>query len=153
MGSSKKSSGRMVMKHSKYYLIGFLLVLLDQATKVFFYGKNFDFGLVAITFTRNTGISFGLLEGTNHYIAIISVAVLIGLWHYRAEFKGKETWLLLITSGIIGNLLDRIFRGYVVDFIDLKFWPIFNFADSYLTIGVLMLIIVTIKKDIIKKKN
>lgn len=141
------------MKHLKYYLIGLLLVILDQATKILFYEKYYDFGLIAITFVRNTGISFGLLEGSNNIIAVVSVLVLIGLWYYRKEFKGKETWLLLLVSGIIGNFLDRVFRGYVVDFIDLKFWPVFNFADAYLFVGVAMIIILTLREEYKKKKH
>ncbi len=141
------------MKHLKYYLIGLLLVILDQATKILFYEKYYDFGLIAITFVRNTGISFGLLEGSNYVIAVVSVLVLIGLWYYRKEFKGKETWLLLLVSGIIGNFLDRVFRGYVVDFIDLKFWPVFNFADAYLFVGVAMIIILTLREEYKKKKH
>ena len=152
-GNSKKSSGKkMPKKNLKYYLIGLLLILLDQATKTLFYEKNYDFGLIAITFLRNTGISFGLFQGSNYIIAIISVIVLIGLWHYRAEFKGKETWLLLIVSGIIGNFIDRVLRGYVIDFIDLKFWPVFNLADSYLFIGVIALIIISIREEYMKKR-
>ena len=141
----------MLKKNVKYYVLGLLLVVLDQATKILFYEKNIDFGIIAITFLRNTGISFGLFQGSNNIIAVISILVLIGLWYYRAEFRGKETWLLLIVSGIIGNFIDRIMRGYVIDFIDLKFWPVFNLADSYLFIGVIALIIVTLKEEYIKK--
>ena len=56
------------------------------------------------------------------------------------HFKTNFITLILILSGAISNLIDRLYFGCVIDFIDLKFWPVFNFADVYITIGVIMLI-------------
>lgn len=140
------------MKNLKYYVLGILLVLLDQATKILFYEKNYDFGFAAITFTRNTGISFGLFQGSNNIIILVSLLFLGALWYFREEFKGKEWVLTVLVAGIAGNFLDRAFRGYVVDFINFKVWPVFNLADSYLTIAVATLLILTVKESIKEKK-
>ena len=69
--------------------------------------------------------------------------------------KRKEQILpvILIVSGLLGNLIDRVFRGFVVDFIDFKFWPVFNIADSCIFIGVIWLIIVILKEDFKEKEN
>ncbi|MBN2052802.1 signal peptidase II [Candidatus Woesearchaeota archaeon] len=133
------------------------LVIIDQLLKYFFEKTRFfaDLGIFALHYATNTGASFGMLQGNNILFIWISIMVL-GIIMLNADKIKKEHTipLILIVSGIIGNLIDRIFRGYVVDFIDFKFWPVFNLADSLVVIGVIWLIIVILKEDLkINKKD
>jgi len=134
-------------------LIG--LVIIDQALKCFFAKTGFiaNLGIFALHYVTNTGASFGMLQGNNATLAWVSVIVL-GLIMLLVDKIRKEQTVpvLLIASGIIGNLIDRVFRGFVVDFIDFKFWPVFNLADSMIVIGVVWLIVVILVKDL-KKDN
>lgn len=120
----------------KFFLFGCILVFLDQLTKILFTYKYIDFGFFAINYVRNFGISFGLFQGINNFIIIISFLALGFIYYYRAEFKDSPFLLTMILSGILGNLIDRIRVGFVIDFIDFKVWPVFNFADIYLVLGI-----------------
>ena len=107
-----------------------ILVLLDFVTKYLFKASA----------VKNTGIAFGLLEGNNSlWIAVTLVVIGIIAYYYKNE-KEIRFGLMLILSGAIGNLIDRILYGGVVDFIKLGFWPTFNLADAYNTIGVILII-------------
>ncbi len=97
-----------------------------------------------LTYVQNTGAAFGLFQGHPGVFVLISVAV--GLW-VVVEFvrQSRHGWptdvaLALILGGAIGNLIDRVRLGYVVDFLDLRVWPVFNLADSAITIGVTWLL-------------
>jgi signal peptidase II len=131
----------------KFFLFGLLLVFLDQITKVLFTGKYFDFGFFAINYVRNFGISFGLFQGINSFVIFVSFLALGFLYYYRSEFKSNPFLLTLIVSGIIGNLIDRIRVGFVIDFIDFKVWPVFNFADVYLVLGISLFIYFSYKNQ------
>ena len=102
-----------------------------------------------ITFVKNTGTFFGLLKGYNTFFilfagaALISIAVFI--FEERKNFPVFIS-LSLIFSGALGNLIDRIFRGNVIDFIDFRIWPVFNFADMSITFGTILLGIALLKK-------
>lgn len=114
----------------RFLLIAAVLVVFDQLTKSFIKG------------TTNSGAAFGILQGYNLLFIIVGVIVAVVLLVYRKKLKGLGFYGgVLLFSGVIGNLIDRIFLGHVRDFIDLGFWPSFNLADSYNTIGVILLII------------
>ncbi|MFH1592778.1 MAG: signal peptidase II [Candidatus Woesearchaeota archaeon] len=114
----------------KLLLISLVLVILDQATKFFIDG------------TTNCGAAFGILQGFNVLFIVIGVLVAGVLLVYRKRLEGIGFYGgILLFSGVIGNLIDRVFLGYVRDFIDVGFWPSFNLADSYNTIGIFLLII------------
>ena len=131
-------------------LILILLVVADQILKYLFAVKKAygNLGIVVLHFVTNTGASFGMLQGNNALLAWFSIIVL-GIIMIISDKVKKEQVLpvLIIVSGIIGNLIDRVFRGFVVDFIDFKFWPVFNLADSCIVIGVIWLAIVIIAND------
>lgn len=141
--------------NKKYFflIIGAILIIIDQITKVLLLNVNIDFGFFALKYIENTGISFGLFQGSTVIISFISVIVLGLLYYFRKEFKGNEIWLTLIVSGIIGNLIDRVFLGYVRDFFDLKWWPVFNVADSLMFIGVFGLLITHLLFELKMKKQ
>ena len=106
--------------------------------------------ILHITFVTNTGAAFGLLKDsalifiTISLIAVIWMSILI----LRAVKKGKflynhtfDSGLILIISGALGNLIDRLRFGYVIDFIDLRIWPVFNIADASISSGTFLLLL------------
>ena len=106
------------------------LVLIDQISKYYVKG------------IKNYGAVFGILQGFNWLFILVSIIALGFSFYYWKKVKNYGKYgLVLLISGIIGNLIDRIFFGYVRDFIDFGFWPVFNLADSYNTVGIILLII------------
>ena len=101
--------------------------------------------LVQLTYVQNTGAAFGMLKGQQTLFIWLSVAV-IGwiLWQFAVRPPQSRTvsWSLgLVLGGAAGNLIDRLQLGYVIDFIALPVWPVFNVADSAITIGVFILLL------------
>jgi signal peptidase II len=135
-------------------IITFTTVLVDRATKVFFSGI-LDHGesipLIAqafhLTLVHNTGIAFGLFKDYGVVfiiIPIIAIFLLIfNIYYYRQNNEAlSRVYIIafsLILGGAIGNLYDRIRFGYVIDFIDFRIWPVFNVADSAITIGAVII--------------
>ena len=146
------------MKYKGYYLLFLVLVLLDQFSKQIFI-SSFDVGQSIIinpylswTYLQNTGAAFSILSdgGAVQKAFLLSVSVLasviIFLWiHKTSEYQRQKLFgQFLLLSGAVGNLIDRAQYGYVVDFIDVHvnglYWPVFNLADSFIFIGVLLLL-------------
>lgn len=133
-----------------------LLVLLDQLTKLYIYNIKPSFDIIdnflRLQYTQNTGTIFGLFENSNLIFILLAITLCIIIALYvKKNVKHKslqEKGFLLILSGGIGNLLDRIFRGFVVDFISLKWVGIFNFADMYIVIGVVFIIILELMESL-----
>lgn len=145
------------MKHKKIYLTTIITLLIDIISKViitntltlkesikiinkFFY----------ITYTKNTGVAFSLLEGSKIFIIIATIIILIVLIKYlnnKYVNRLEQISYGLIIGGALGNLIDRIIYGYVIDFLDFKIfnynYPIFNLADVFIVIGIFWLIIDT----------
>ena len=131
------------------------IVLIDQISKIFIH-QSMDLyqsvtiipSLLDFTYIRNEGIAFGInFEGSRIFFIVFPIVItfyLISLLRDK-EFQSNSSQisLLLIIGGAIGNIIDRIFRGYVVDFIqfDIDIFPyVFNVADSSVTIGLLFLL-------------
>lgn len=113
--------------------------------------------ILHLTPVHNMGAGFGILQGQRLFFILFSIivlAVLIYKWKKMPEEMNIIVPLGLVIGGLLGNLLDRIILGYVFDFIDFRIWPVFNAADSAISIGVVWLIIYlwTGKKDNKKKK-
>ena len=127
----------------KFFSIALLIIILDQITKYFL--TDVHYGL--INYTTNTGAGFSILQGQTTLLIIITFLVLGLILYYKK--KEPEHWLPLsfIFAGAIGNLIDRLYFGYVRDFIDLKFWPIFNIADSFMVIGVILIIYMSLRAN------
>jgi signal peptidase II len=134
----------------KSYILIFFIVILDQLTKFYSKNINLDFKLFLLRYVENTGASFGILQGYRIFLILISIIVMIILIYYMFTIKNKYAIYAFsfILGGTIGNLIDRIFLGYVIDFIDFRFWPSFNVADSFITIGALILVYLLITKKI-----
>ena len=136
------------------------LITLDQWVK-FEIVKNIQLGgvkpfipkILSLTYLRNTGAAFSILENQQWLFAVITLVVIgAAIWYLSKHIKGS-VWLLsalsLIIAGGIGNFIDRMRQGFVVDMFQLDFinFAIFNVADSYLTIGVLVLIVMMLKEE------
>ena len=120
------------------------LIFIDQLTKYLAYSTkiNQDFGWFSFTFVYNTGATFGILKDFGPYLAWLSVMILGAIMYFYDRMPEKSRiFILLVSAGLIGNLLDRIMHGFVIDFINLKVWPVFNIADSLVCIGVAGLVI------------
>jgi signal peptidase II len=137
-------------------LILIIAIILDQFIKYFVELKKplIDLGLVSFHIVTNTGASFGMLQNNNGLLAWVSLIVLgIIMLNVKHIKENQELPLIFIVSGLLGNLIDRVFRGFVVDFIDFKFWPVFNVADSMIVIGVIWLCVTVLIDDFIIRKK
>jgi len=99
-----------------------------------------------LTLVHNTGVAFGLLKGNPFWLGVFSLLVGFVLLVYLA--RARLSWvpmlaLSLIAAGALGNAIDRLGRGWVVDFLDIGpgLWPVFNLADSFVVIGVILLLL------------
>ncbi len=126
-----------------------LVVVLDQLTKML--AANylmFPVGVIGghlkLGYVTNSGIIFGVLQGFVWLPLFVSLIIIVLIvYNYKklpATWAGQVLWAL-ITGGAIGNLIGRIINGFVVDFIQIGFWPAFNVADSAITVGVIGLVI------------
>jgi len=131
-----------------------LLVVIDQLIKIIMevWLKPVSHcgvvnGFFGFTYLQNRGAAFGVMQNGTVVLSIITAVVIaVGLYFLlskRIKSKVEYVSIGLIISGGLGNLIDRIFRGYVVDFIDVEFmnFPIFNFADCLVTVGAGILIV------------
>jgi len=133
-----------------------LIVFLDQLTKLIVHSTMNLYDsfqvipyLLNFTYIRNEGIAFGIyFEGAETIFIVLPILITIYLFYLlkSEEFQDKfsQIALFLIIAGAVGNIIDRIFRGYVVDFIDFHLngmhWYVFNIADSSVTIGLIFLL-------------
>ena len=134
-----------------------LIIFLDQLTK-FLVKQNFQLNqsipiinnILHLTYITNTGSAFGLFKGLNLIFVLFSIIVIVVIFYYLKKIIRNEKLLQfsvgLLLGGTIGNLIDRLFYGAVIDFIDFRVWPVFNIADSAVTISVMLLIILLWKR-------
>ena len=135
-------------------IVTILVVLVDRITKIFFsdllsLGESLPLirNVLHMTLVHNTGIAFGLFKDQGIVfivIPLIAVGLLIfNIYYYRQTNENlTRSYIIafsLILGGAIGNLIDRIVYGYVIDFIDVRIWPVFNVADSAITIGAVII--------------
>jgi len=128
-------------------------VLVDRVTKIYV-EQRFGVGygpkpvvdhVLFLTVTRNRGAAFGLFQNFTAGFVAVSVIVLVGILIYYRSLPGDD-WparagLALVFGGAIANAYDRGLRGSVIDFIELPHWPVFNVADSAISVGVALLIL------------
>ncbi|MEE9269959.1 MAG: signal peptidase II [Candidatus Krumholzibacteria bacterium] len=136
-----------------FLLPALIVLILDQATKQFFWhlGRNFDVidGFFRVTLVRNSGAAFGMLQDGRVFLVassiIASLFILFLAQRLPAQNLARRVFLGLILGGALGNLVDRIYPGQVIDFIDMGIpayrWPVYNIADSAVTIGGLLLVL------------
>ena len=148
----------MDKKYAVIISIGFIIVFSDQLTK-FLIKQNLQLNqsipviknILHLTYITNTGSAFGLFKGFNWFFILFSLVVIIVIFYFINQIKNNEKMMRisvsLVLGGTIGNLIDRIAYGAVIDFIDFRIWPVFNIADSAVTIGIIILIVLLWKND------
>ena len=136
------------------------LIVLDQLVKSYVV-KNIALGeikswipnLVSLTYLQNRGAAFSMLQDQQWFFAVITLVVMAGAIWYLHKHIEDSLWtvfsLILIIAGGLGNFIDRVSQGFVVDMFHLDFvnFAIFNVADSYLTVGVLVLLLAMLKEE------
>ena len=142
-------------------LITILLILLDQGTKLWALGSLKPIhsmtvvdGFLDLTFVENRGVAFGMLSGQRWLILVLTGVIAGALIYFYRTLPKKKAYLplraalLLVLSGAVGNIIDRVCRGYVVDFFEFTFfdWPVFNVADIYVTLSAVFLAILLLFK-------
>lgn len=134
------------MKRHYFFVISLTIFFFDQLIKNYIHYYKLNLGI--IQFANNTGAAFGLFKGWNLILAILTfivISTIIYLYVSKPNyFKEKPVYIsaALIIGGALGNLTDRILYGYVIDYINLGSFPVFNLADIALTAGALLLIYV-----------
>lgn len=139
-------------------------ILIDQLSKYFACNITEEItiipNLLSLDFVKNYGAVFGIMQGSNYIMAVVSfiicVAITLYIINQKKNSKNVNIAWYMILSGGIGNLIDRIVRGYVVDFIATPFIATFNIADSMVVIGVVLLIFNEVRelvKENKKKEN
>lgn len=132
---------------SRFFLLALAVAMVDQASKLAILGRmelgeSFPVLGPVMSFTRraNPGALFGMFASAGLALTVVSGVLIILLlaWGLRAStgYPKLILPLALILGGAVGNLIDRLFHGEVVDFLDFHFWPVFNLADVALTCGV-----------------
>ena len=131
--------------------IAILILCVDQLTKFIIHknlllNQSFPIikGIFHLTLIHNRGAAFGILKNQIPLFIFTSVLAVILIYLNLKKDKSKKLSipslsLCLILGGALGNLVDRIFLGYVVDFLDFRVWPVFNVSDSAITVGAALL--------------
>ena len=136
-------------------IVSIIILVIDQITKAIVVSRFDLFESIPVvpffnlTFVVNYGFAFGFLNSPSLNQMIVSIVILSIIFYFlylliKTQDRIFKICLILILSGALGNFFDRIFRGYVVDFIDIYVfnyhWPAFNIADSCISIGFVILI-------------
>lgn len=142
-------------------IISIFILLIDQVSKALAsiyltLNKSIDIitNFFSLTLTNNYGAAFGIFKYSNTLLIIATLIILIILYKYMHSFKKNMRNKIafgFILGGVFGNLIDRIIKGYVVDFLDFKIfnydYPVFNIADIAIVIGVILLGYAIIRKE------
>lgn len=137
-------------------ILSIIFLIIDQITKILVVnslvpGENIEIikNIFSIIYTNNTGAAFSILLGKRIFLIVVAVLIIGVLLYYikrnKIEKKIDIIALSFVIGGSLGNLIDRIVRGYVIDFISIKIgnynFPIFNVADILIVIGVFLLLL------------
>ena len=151
----------------KIIIISFFCMLLDQISKVIitnFLDVNSSIDIINnffnLTLVHNDGAAWSILSGNRLLLIFISLIALVLIYYIFIKNKNLRkidiiTYGMLI-GGIIGNLVDRVFYGYVIDFLDFKIfnynYPVFNIADCFIVISAILLIVDVVKEGVVCKQ-
>lgn len=121
----------MIRSKKQGYILAIIILALDQLSKFFATNNN--------NYITNTGSAWGLFQGSSFLLLIISFIVIFYINRY---FSSHPLGLSLLLGGVLGNSIDRLFRGHVIDFIDIKLfnYPLFNIADIAIVIAIILII-------------
>jgi signal peptidase II len=131
----------------KYFFVALGLLILDQWTKWLVItrmvqGESVPLidSVLYLTYVKNPGAAFGMLPYKTGFLIVFTIAVVLGIlifiWRLPQEKVLLKTGLVFQMGGAVGNLIDRIRFGSIIDFFDFRVWPVFNFADIAICIGV-----------------
>lgn len=140
----------LYIKRKTFFVLALLVFAADQLSKLlivqhFSPGDTWPLitGIFHFTFVRNFGAAFGILASQRTFFIVISLIVIIliiaGERLISQGFPLSRLGLSLLLGGALGNFWDRLFMGYVIDFVDIRFWPVFNIADAAIVVGVILL--------------
>lgn len=145
------------------YFFSIIFIIVDQVLKILVSSKialNHGFilikNLLSITLVHNDGAAFSILSGNRLLLIVIGLLALIGISLYLNSIdylSGYDTFTYsLLIGGVVGNLIDRIIHGVVIDYISLNIFgynfPVFNFADICIVVSIVFIIVNTIKGDL-----
>lgn len=135
-----------------FTIIALIIALFDQLLKYLILTStpSINLDIFSIHLVKNTGAGFGILKNQAFFLGIISLAAaLLVIFNYKKIEKRYFPQILfgLFLGGIVGNLIDRFFRSFVVDFIDFGWWPAFNLADTAISISIIGLVVWYWKKS------
>ena len=138
------------MKHKYFYLTLLITFLVDQLSKylaLIYLSKLSTFPILKnifhLTLVKNKGAAFGLFHNQTSFLIIVAILVFIIIFFFRSIFihgRLSEVGIGLLLGGNLGNLFDRLTRGHVIDFFDMRVWPVFNISDIAIDIGVAFII-------------
>lgn len=154
----------------KKYIVPSIVIItiwvLDYWSKAWIlsnlYRKSMEiFPFLHFTYAENTGVAFGMFQNSNMLLLIATTCILIGLIIFRKDFvtnhKSSQIGYWFVIAGALGNITDRILYRYVVDFVDLSFFPaVFNVADSAITVGAILMgwgLLLESRKERMKKRK
>ena len=153
------------MKKWPWFVLVLVVIFMDQASKfsasldLIPYQPKSVLPMVNLTLAYNTGAAFSFLSGAGEwhrwffagFSALMSVALIFWIKNTKKDSHLTLLALSLILGGAVGNLIDRAFFGYVIDFIDIYYknhhWPVFNIADSAICLGAFLMFIDLLRKD------
>ena len=140
----------------KLLIFSIILIIIDQLSKLFII-NNFDVdtgievipSFFSILYIRNTGAAWGIFSSSTIFLAILSMIFLLFALKYVLKSKNLNNFKVfnysMLFAGIIGNLIDRIVRKYVIDFLSFKIFfynfPVFNIADCFIVISIILILI------------
>ncbi|MDO4963060.1 MAG: signal peptidase II [bacterium] len=155
----------MKKSFSLIMIFSFIFLFIDQLL-IFYFCENFILNesviliknFFSITLVHNTGAAFSILKNSRIFLIIIGVVSLFGILFYIIRLKKINNFDIFVFSlligGLLGNLIDRIFRCYVIDYLSFNFgnyyFPIFNFADVCIVVSIILMIINVLKEDLWK---
>ena len=132
----------------------FIALLIDQIVKYIVVASNCDITIIPkyfnLIYVQNTGGVYGIFEDSNIAFCLVSAIVLMILFIYSKNItkdnKLKKALWQLILAGGVSNLIDRIFRGFVVDFVQMIGFGVFNLADAFIVISAVIIIFIELKE-------
>lgn len=144
------------------YIIAFIFLMLDVISKIIISNvlvlgetKEIITNFFYLTYTHNYGAAWSIFNGYTFLIIIVSVLIIIAILYYLKKYKVNSMLLkigyAILLGGSIGNLVDRIVHGYVIDFFDFYIlgydFPIFNIADTGIVVGIIIIMLYPTKKE------
>ena len=143
-------------KYLNFWSVAFVVFILDRISKFLILeyiplNSSINLKIFSLTHLVNTGTFFGLLKSASWFFVIFAAAVSVFLiLKYKKFPDDLQPVLGLILAGALGNLVDRLLYGAVIDFIDFHFWPAFNLADSAVSVAVVLILL---REYVFKKRQ